>query len=206
MRLVGPDGFCLFSTHLDTVRLWHFTLPIMPVTGCSLLLLVSTCFTTILGLKYDSSQSSWNLNQNESASDPLDYWGEWDNHTYQTSPENWRVPFYTLALDRYANGDPTNDEANGTQFEHDWMSNQFRFGGDAQGLIDDLDYIQGLGIKVIYLIGSPFINQPWQSDGYSPLDLTLLDHHHGEIQDWRNLVTAIHDRDMYVVMENTMAT
>ncbi|CAN8104147.1 unnamed protein product [Discula destructiva] len=173
---------------------------------CSLLLFVSTCFTTIFALKYESSYTNWNLNQNETATDPLDYWGEWENHTFHPSPDNWRVPFYTLSLDRYANGDPTNDEANGTRFEHDWMSNQFRFGGDAQGLIDDLDYIQGMGIKVIYLIGSPFINAPWQGDGYSPLDLTLLDGHHGHIEDWRNLITAIHDRGMYCVLENTMAT
>lgn len=183
----------------------------MPVPSCSLLqvVLVSICFTFVLGLKYDSTQSSWNLNQNETATDPLDYWGSWEdveNHTYHASPDNWRMPFYTLALDRFANGDPTNDEANGTNFEHDWMSNQFRYGGDAEGLMNNLDYLQGLGIKVIYVIGSPFINQPWQSDGYSPLDLTLLDHHHGKIEDWRNLVTAIHERDMFVVMENTMAT
>lgn len=178
----------------------------MLATGRSLLLLVSTCVTTILALKYDPSHSKWNLNQNETATDPLDYWGEWENHTYHASPDNWRVPFYTVALDRYANGDPTNDEANGTRFEHDWMTNQFRFGGDARGMMDDLDYIQGIGISVIYLIGSPFLNQPWQSDGYSPLDLTVLDHHHGEIEDWRRLITAIHDRGMYCVLENTMST
>jgi alpha-1,3-glucan synthase len=45
-------------------------------------------------------------------------------------------------------GDPTNNEANGTTFEHDWQSNQFRFGGDAKGLMNNLDYIQGMGIKV----------------------------------------------------------
>lgn len=179
----------------------------MPGTGCChLVLLASTFFIAISALRYDPAHAAWNLNQNETASDPLDYWGAWENHTYHTSPDNWRVPFYTLALDRYANGDPTNDEANGTQFEHDWMSNQFRYGGDAQGLIDDLDYIQGIGIKVIYLIGSPFINHPWQGDGFSPLDLTLLDAHHGTIEDWRNLITAIHDHDMYCVLENTMAT
>lgn len=174
--------------------------------GRSLLCLVSFCFTSIIGLKFDASQSAWNLNQNVTAIDPLDYWGEWQDHEYMSSPSNWRIPFYTLSLDRYANGDPTNDEANGTHFEHDWMSNQFRFGGDAQGLLRDLDYIQGIGVQVIYLMGSPFLNQPWQGDGYSPLDLTLMDHHHGQIQDWRDLIDAIHARGMYIVLDNTMAT
>lgn len=179
----------------------------MFATAHILLLLVSAWLAGIgCALRFDSSQANWNLNQNESASDPLDYWGEWSGHQYTPSPDNWRVPFYTLALDRYANGDPSNDEANGTHFEHDWMANQFRYGGDARGLIDNLDYIHGMGIRAIYLIGSPFINQPWSADGYSPLDFTLLDHHHGEIADWRDLVDAIHQRGMYVVLDNTMAT
>lgn len=39
-----------------------------------------------------------------------------------------------------------------------------------------------------------------------PLDFTLLDHHHGVIQDWQNLITEIHNRDMYVILDNTLAT
>ena len=46
------------------------------------------------------------------------------------------------------NGDPTNDNINGTLFEHDIQSNQMRNGGDLQGLIDSLDYLAGMGIKV----------------------------------------------------------
>lgn len=180
----------------------------MPVTGRAFLfhLLLSTYVATVWALRFDASQSSWNLNQNESATTPLEYWGEWQDHEYTPSPDNWRIPFYTLPIDRYANGDPTNDDANGTNFEHDWMSNQFRFGGDVRGLMDHLDYIQGMGVKAIYLMGSPFINQPWSGDGYSPLDFTLLDHHHGQIADWREAISAIHQRGMYVVMDNTMAT
>lgn len=155
---------------------------------------------------YDAQLADWNLNQNPDATGALDYWGEWENHTYTPSPDNWRMPTYTIALDRYANGDPSNDDANGTNFEHDWMSNQFRYGGDARGLMNDLDYIQGMGIGTIYIMGSPFINQPWQSDSYSPLDFTVLDQHHGRIQDFRDLIDAIHDRGMYVIFDNTMST
>jgi alpha-1,3-glucan synthase len=113
---------------------------------------------------------------------------------------------YTIFLDRFANGDPTNDNANGTVYEHDIISNQFRNGGDIQGLIGSLDYLQGMGIKALYLAGSPFINQPWAADSYSPLDLTLLDYHFGNITVWRNAINEIHSRGMYVIMDNTMAT
>jgi alpha-1,3-glucan synthase len=39
-------------------------------------------------------------------------------------------------------------QINGTAYEHDPNSNQMRHGGDLQGLVDTLDYLQGMGIKV----------------------------------------------------------
>lgn len=97
---------------------------------------------------YDEKLIPYNLNENETATNPAEYWGEWPNHTYFPSPENWRFPIYTLFLDRFVNGDPTNDNINGTLFEHDLNSNQMRHGGDVAGLVDALDYLQGMGIKV----------------------------------------------------------
>ncbi|KAF2795737.1 glycosyltransferase family 5 protein [Melanomma pulvis-pyrius CBS 109.77] len=168
---------------------------------CLLYLVVSS-----IALRYDPAHEGWNLNLNRTATDPLDYWGEWENHVFHPSPKNWRIPFYVLTLDRYVDGDPTNNEANGTNFEHDWTSNQFRFGGDTKGLMNNLDYIQGMGIKAIYLSGAPFINMPWSSDGFGALDFTLLDHHHGVIDDWRALITEMHQRGMYVILDNTLGT
>ena len=112
--------------------------------GISLLTLVLSS----QALRYDPAQVGFNLNENTTAVSPVDYWGSWPNHTYHPSPSNWRFPFYTVFLDRYVNGDPKNDNANGTQFEVDHMANQLRHGGDIQGFVDSLDYIQGLGIKV----------------------------------------------------------
>ena len=125
---------------------------------------------------------------------------------YHPSPNNWRFPFYTLFLDRFVNGDPTNDDANGTAWEHDLTGTQLRHGGDVQGLQDTLDYLVGMGIRGIYLAGSPMINLPWGSDGFSPLDLTLLDPHFAKIQVWRSFIDEMHSRGMYVIFDNTMAT
>jgi alpha-1,3-glucan synthase len=113
-------------------------------TWVPLLLVIPATYT----LPYDPDQVPFNLNQNQTATNPLEYWGEWDNHTYNPSPDNWRMPFYTIFLDRFANGDPLNDNANGTQWEHDLTSNQFRHGGDVLGLMDSFDYLQGMGVKV----------------------------------------------------------
>lgn len=101
---------------------------------------------------YDEALTDYNINENQSANNPLEYWGEWPDHTYFPSPENWRFPVYTLFLDRFVNGDPTNDNVNGTLFEHDISSNQMRHGGDVAGLLDTLDYLQGMGIKVRFRI------------------------------------------------------
>lgn len=131
--------------------------------------------TFVHGLKYTLSEVDYNLNANKEATDPRDYWiEERTNHTYTASPENWRFPFYTVFLDRFVNGDPDNDNANKTLFETDMMSTQIRNGGDLQGLVDSLDYIAGMGIKVrnqaaIFLHASSALID---SRKYSPSDHT----------------------------------
>lgn len=34
-----------------------------------------------LCIKYDPEQVLWNINQNQTATDVLDYWGQWENHS-----------------------------------------------------------------------------------------------------------------------------
>jgi len=102
----------------------------------------------VVSAPYDPRERDWNLNTNQQAVNPLDYSGEWEGHDFTPSPQNWRFPFYTLILDRFVNGDPTNDDINGTTFEHDVTSNQLRYGGDLSGLVESLDYLQGMGVKV----------------------------------------------------------
>ncbi|KAK3716612.1 hypothetical protein LTR37_006242 [Vermiconidia calcicola] len=155
---------------------------------------------------YDEAEVDWNLNVNQNAASPLEYSTSWHNHTYTPSPKNWRMPFYSFFLDRFVNGDPSNDNANGTAWEHDPTGSQLRHGGDLKGVVDSLDYLHGLGIRGIYLVGSMMINLPWSSDGYSPRDHTILDHHFGTLQEVRDAIDAIHARGMYVIADNTMST
>lgn len=61
-------------------------------------------------------------------------------------------------------------------------------------------------VRTIYIAGSPMLNFAWAGDQYSPLDLTLLDRHLGDIQAWREVISDIHNRGMYVILDNTMAT
>lgn len=119
----------------------------------SAITLLSASTTFVHGLKYTLSEVDYNLNANTTATNPADYWiEERTGHDYHPSPSNWRFPFYTVFLDRFVNGDPTNDNANETVFEMDMMSTQIRNGGDLQGVIDSLDYIAGMGTKVRLLL------------------------------------------------------
>jgi alpha-1,3-glucan synthase len=120
--------------------------------------LLFTLFATttfVSAFEYDAREVDYNLNRNRTAVSPLDYWGSRQDDDpdfeYAASPPNWRVPFYTIFLDRFVNGDPVNDNINETVYETDMMSTQLRFGGDMEGLRDSLDYIAGMGIKVLHI-------------------------------------------------------
>jgi alpha-1,3-glucan synthase len=127
--------------------------------------------------EYREDLVDWNINVN---TDPnasvLNYDSSRPNKTYTPSPQNWReLPFYTILLDKFADGDPRNNDFFGTVFENDWNELNLRFGGDVRGLQRHLDYLQGMGIGAIYIAGTPFLNMIWQAD--STLLLSRPDSH-----------------------------
>ncbi|KAF8121955.1 glycoside hydrolase family 13/glycosyltransferase family 5 protein [Boletus edulis] len=149
----------------------------------------------------------YNLNINQNAQDPTQYFTNRSNTTYTPSPQNWRaIPFYTILLDKFADGDPSNNQFFGSMYEWDWRETQLRYGGDLKGLTSKLDYIQGMGIKGIYLSGTIFLNMIWQADSYSPLDFSVLDPHWGTIADWQQFIDTIHARGMYIMLDFTVGT
>ena len=192
-------------------------------TVWSLLTVASSTFAS----PYRDDLVQYNLNVNQNAQSPLDYQTTRSNTTYTPSPANWRsIPFYTILMDKFADGDPSNNDWFGTAFEYDWRETQLRAGGDLKGLVSKLDYLLGMGIKGIFVSGTPFINMLWQADsgcsficlavfranfffffkGYSPLDFTVLDPHWGTLQDWQNAIDEIHARGMYFMADFTVGT
>lgn len=49
-------------------------------------------------MPYDPDQVQWNLNQNRTATDPIDYWGEWGNHSIAILRWNWDRKLLTQSL------------------------------------------------------------------------------------------------------------
>ncbi|KAF9053716.1 modular protein with glycoside hydrolase family 13 and glycosyltransferase family 5 domains [Hymenopellis radicata] len=156
---------------------------------------------------YREDLVDYNLNTNKDATDPVEYSTTRSNTTYHPSPDNWRaLPVYTILLDKFADGDPSNNDFFGSKYEYDWRETQLRFGGDLKGLVSKLDYLYGMGIRVIYIAGTPFLNMMWQADSYSPLDLTLLDPHWGTVSDWVDAIASIHAHNMYLMVDFTIGT
>lgn len=113
---------------------------------------------------YRDDLVDYNINTNQNAQTATDY-STTKRSSYNPSPPNWReIPFYTILLDKFADGDPSNNDYFQTVYEWDWRETQLRFGGDLKGLVAKLDYLQGMGIKGIFISGTPFLNMLWQAD------------------------------------------
>ncbi|MEV0810871.1 pullulanase-type alpha-1,6-glucosidase [Micromonospora sp. NPDC050200] len=121
--------------------------------------------------------------------------------------------FYFVLPDRFANGDRRNDSGGLTgdrlRTGLDPKDKGFYHGGDLKGVIDKLDYIQGLGTTAIWL-APVFKNRPVQGSGadvsagyhgYWITDFTQVDPHFGTDEDMRKLVKLSHQRGIKVYLD-----
>jgi pullulanase-type alpha-1,6-glucosidase len=132
-----------------------------------------------------------------------------------------RERFYFVMTDRFENADPANDTGGyeippGTppDEEHlvhgfDPVDKGFYHGGDVAGLIEQLDYVAGLGTTAIWLTPS-FKNRPVQGSGddvsagyhgYWITDFTQIDPHLGTNEELEELIDEAHDRGIKVFFD-----
>ncbi|MEY2900432.1 MAG: hypothetical protein RL247_598 [Actinomycetota bacterium] len=71
--------------------------------------------------------------------------------------------------------------------------------GDIPGLISKLDYLEWLGIDALWL--PPFYSSPLRDGGYDVADFRQVLPEFGTIDDFQELVTQAHARNMRVVMD-----
>jgi alpha-amylase len=73
-------------------------------------------------------------------------------------------------------------------------------GGDLQGVINQLDYIKGLGATTIWL--TPVVkNEPYGYHGYWTEDFYSVDPHFGDMATLKELVTEAHNREIKVILD-----
>ncbi len=108
---------------------------------------------------------------------------------------------YLIMPDRFANGDPTNDEPAEFPGSHDRAKPRAWHGGDLRGVQEHLGYLKDLGITTVWL--TPVVKNGATQDyhGYGAVDLYAVDPHLGSLQDYRNLVAAAHQLHMKVFFD-----
>ena len=113
---------------------------------------------------------------------------------------------YQIFVDRFCNGDPSNDVLTGEYYYIDGSCNRVEdwgklpdnldvnnfYGGDLQGVMDKLDYLQDLGVEVIYL--NPVFVSP-SNHKYDIQDYDYIDPHYGKIVEDQGDLLYPGDRD-----------
>ena len=112
---------------------------------------------------------------------------------------------YFLMTDRFNDGDPANNDQGAD--EYDPADVRKYSGGDFQGIIDELDYIQDLGATAIW-ITPPVANQWWDPlvnfggyHGYWAENFAEVDAHLGDLEEYQTLSRALHGRGMYLIQD-----
>ncbi len=135
-------------------------------------------------------------------------WGSFAPAGAQT-PDPRDAVIYFAMTDRFADGDPVANTALGDARSSAYdPSRDDRFhGGDVRGVLQHLDYIQGLGATAVWLT-PPVLNASWNLDssftgyhGYWARDFATPDPRFGSWDDWRALSTALHARGMGLIQD-----
>ncbi|MEK3969363.1 glycoside hydrolase family 13 protein [Paenibacillus sp. FSL H7-0323] len=71
--------------------------------------------------------------------------------------------------------------------------------GDLHGIISRLDYLQKLGVDVVWL--SPVYKSPNDDNGYDISDYQDIMDEFGTLQDWEELLTGLHARGIKLMMD-----
>ena len=105
--------------------------------------------------------------------------------------------------DRFANGDPSNDQIKmRTEYKVDRNDPNARHGGDLKGISDKLDYLSDLGVTAIWL--NPVLENDMEGGsyhGYATTDYYRVDPRFGTNEEYAKLVSDAHAKGMKVVMD-----
>ncbi len=113
---------------------------------------------------------------------------------------DWRDEIiYQVLVDRFDNGDVNND------YNVDRRAMARYHGGDWQGLIDRMDYLEELGITTLWI--SPVVKNVEEDAGFASYhgywtqDFLAVNPHFGNLTDLRRLVDAAHRRNIKVILD-----
>lgn len=109
---------------------------------------------------------------------------------------------YLIMPDRFVNSDKTNDNSASMTEKADYKAFFGRHGGDIQGIMDQLDYISGLGMTSIWCTPLLEDNEPSGSyHGYACTDYYKIDPRFGSNFKYRELVREARAKGLGMIMD-----
>jgi glycosidase len=123
---------------------------------------------------------------------------------------------YLIMLDRFADGDPSNNDPTQSRGIYDRKNKFYYHGGDLQGVINHLPYLKDLGVTAIWL--TPWYDnydRPNQIElkedkpstgfhGYNPQDFYAVEEHFGTHAKLRELVETAHRSGIKIIQDQVM--
>jgi len=109
---------------------------------------------------------------------------------------------YLLMPDRFANGDSTNDSVDGLKEKVNRNNPDGRHGGDIQGIIDHLGYLQQLGITAVWT--TPLLEDDmagYSYHTYATTDFYKIDGRYGTNSDYGRLSEECHKKGIKLIMD-----
>jgi glycosidase len=140
----------------------------------------------------------------------------------QSTPFNWELKYrragngtlfaqgvtskdfiYFLMPDRFSNGDKSNDKVAGLKDQSlDRDSIFLRHGGDLQGVLNHLDYLQGLGVTSLWMTPVVENDMPNRTEhGYAATNQYAIEKRFGGEAAYLKLSDALHQRGMKLIQD-----
>lgn len=105
--------------------------------------------------------------------------------------------FYQIFVERFHNGDTENSPPHLSDWSSEPKPRSF-FGGDLQGIIDKLDYLEELGINGLYL--TPIFQSP-SNHKYDTVNYFEIDSYFGNKEVFGKLVQQAHEKGIRIVLD-----
>ncbi|MFZ1677166.1 MAG: glycoside hydrolase family 13 protein [Saprospiraceae bacterium] len=109
---------------------------------------------------------------------------------------------YLITPDRFADGDPTNNDADGLSEKSNRADKNGRHGGDIEGIRQHLDYIANLGFTAVWLNPVLENNMPRYSyHGYAITDFYKVDPRMGSNESYKSFCHEASQKGIKVIMD-----
>ena len=104
---------------------------------------------------------------------------------------------YQIFVERFCDGDKSIDPEDALEWGSEVTATS-KFGGDIQGIIDKLDYLENLGVNLIYL--TPIFKSS-SNHKYNTCDYYTIEPQFGTLEKAKELVNKCHERKIKIVFD-----